>query len=400
VTDPRYVDEVLRTLWPGPEGGGTASSSPSSSGASLSLLTLPSTRRPRVVLPSRPWAASAGALRNYRTSATGARRVVARAGSVALRLGLADLLPGRRRVPARDGIHEFLSGVLEREVHVAVYLGPARAIQKPVLQVLDPHGRTIAYAKVAVNELTTRLVDHEADVLQRLTRDRLPGISTPRVLFSGPWRDRQVLVQEALVPTRSGAVSADLLRRATATVARGLGEHREPLVGGDYLTGLASRQASLPGRQVTATLAADLADLVSTPAPELSFGSWHGDWAPWNMGQAGDSLLVWDWEGFRSGVPIGFDACHHFLNDQVTVHSLPVDAAIRALFDARSALLQPLGVPEEVRSWVLRLYLHELATSYVENEEDVVGGTPLSRLDSWLGPALVLARATVRSDRG
>ena len=42
----------------------------------------------------------------------------------------------------------------------------------------------------------------------------------------------------------------------------------------------------------------------------VDFGSWHGDWAPWNMGYRDDIVQLWDWERFSSPVPIGFDAIH------------------------------------------------------------------------------------------
>ena len=40
------------------------------------------------------------------------------------------------------------------------------------------------------------------------------------------------------------------------------------------------------------------------------FGSWHGDWMPWNLLRSGTDLWVWDWERSASGVPVGLDAAH------------------------------------------------------------------------------------------
>ena len=33
----------------------------------------------------------------------------------------------------------------------------------------------------------------------------------------------------------------------------------------------------------------------------LRYGSWHGDWTPWNMAVLEDTLLVWDWSGSAPG---------------------------------------------------------------------------------------------------
>ena len=56
------------------------------------------------------------------------------------------------------------------------------------------------------------------------------------------------------------------------------------------------------------------AALESRPARRrLAFGAWHGDWTPWNMASTAGGLLVWDWERFATGVPVGFDALHYWL---------------------------------------------------------------------------------------
>ena len=43
---------------------------------------------------------------------------------------------------------------------------------------------------------------------------------------------------------------------------------------------------------------------------EIPFGSWHGDWMPWNLLRSGADLWVWDWERSATGVPVGLDAAH------------------------------------------------------------------------------------------
>jgi hypothetical protein len=43
---------------------------------------------------------------------------------------------------------------------------------------------------------------------------------------------------------------------------------------------------------------------------DLRLGAWHGDWTPWNMGWSRGKLLLWDFERFEAGAPLGLDACH------------------------------------------------------------------------------------------
>ena len=50
----------------------------------------------------------------------------------------------------------------------------------------------------------------------------------------------------------------------------------------------------------------------------LTFGAWHGDWAPWKMRPLAGRLLVWDWERFTIGGPLGYDALHFDLQQRIS----------------------------------------------------------------------------------
>ena len=78
----------------------------------------------------------------------------------------------------------------------------------------------------------------------------------------------------------------------------------------------------------------------------LTFGAWHGDWAPWNMASTERGLLVWDWERFTSGVPLGFDALHYRLQSRPGAgHRDPLTAAPPPR--GAPALLAPFGISAE-----------------------------------------------------
>ena len=388
MTHNAYLDDVLELLWPG--GSETPSGSPV-----VRLVALPNARSPRVVLPGRPWRVSSGALRHYRTSATGVRRVAARLGSLGLRLGAGELLPGRLSRPSPGGIDTHLSEMLGRRVHVSIYVGPQRAVQKPVLQLLDASGMPVAYAKVAVNATTTALIRHEAEALALLQGAGLTTVRVPTALHHGEWRSHELLVQEALLPTGPTEVAPDHLVEAAREVAA-IGRRTEPDLGrSGYVTELLGRLSAVPAQPASASLSSALHSLLESPAPSAAFGSWHGDWAPWNMARSGDQVLVWDWEGFRTGVPLGFDACHYDVAAQVTLRGVAPVMAFRALFDRRDDVLGPMGVAVEARAWTALLYVVELATSYLENGEADVAGTALSRLGDWLDDTLEAGRSAV-----
>jgi hypothetical protein len=390
MTGQSYLTEVLETLWPG------GPDTPGDARDDVRLLALPHPRSPRVVLPVRPWRVSAGALRHYRTSATGLRRLGAEAGSLGFRVGMGELLPGRGvRRPSANGIDTHLSEVLGHRVHVSLYVGPQRAVQKPVLQILDDRGHPVAFAKIALNPLTTRLIRNEAAALTRLQTADLRTVRVPRVLHHGSWNSHEVVVQEALVPSSAPGVPPDLVAAAAREVAAVDGLQEDSDAEGSYVAGLRSRLAALPDTAHTRALGGALEALPSGATPRITTGTWHGDWASWNMARSGPQVLVWDWEGFRGGVPVGFDACHHHVCDQVTFGGISAVQAFRGLLDHLDDVLGPMGVEPDARAWTALLYAVELATSYVENGEAEVAGTSLSRLDDWLDDALRSGRAAV-----
>jgi hypothetical protein len=128
---------------------------------------------------------------------------------------------------------------------------------------------------------------------------------------------------------------------------------------------------------------------------DLTLGAWHGDWAPWNMASRTDTLLVWDWERFTPGVPVGFDALHYALQRGISAarsRTSAHDAATRAVAEmvARAPeLLLPFGVVHRQAVEVTTLlYLIDLAARYVADRQ-AEAGARLGVLGSWLLPILV-----------
>jgi hypothetical protein len=120
----------------------------------------------------------------------------------------------------------------------------------------------------------------------------------------------------------------------------------------------------------------------------LTFGAWHGDWAPWNMRPLEHRMLVWDWERFTIGVPLGFDALHFDLQQRISTQSDGA-GAVRQTIAAAPGLLAPFGVttPAAVRVTAL-LYLIDLAARYLADRQ-AEAGARLGVLGSWLLPVLL-----------
>jgi hypothetical protein len=140
-----------------------------------------------------------------------------------------------------------------------------------------------------------------------------------------------------------------------------------------------------------------MADMQATAeATSLAFGSWHGDWTPWNMAFSGGRVLVWDWERFESGVPIGYDALHYQLQGAVERNNgAGAQAAAEAALFTAPMRLGSLGVRPASAVFVAALYLLEIATRYT-CDGAAKAGARLGDLSTWLLPPLSRYAARLR----
>jgi hypothetical protein len=395
----RYLHQLLDLLWPSPATvtfGGPVSGRPAPRGggrtAETEFILLLGMRRPRLLIPASS-RAGAAAVRGYGQPASRAARLGARALSLALASGAGrTVLRSRIRVhtpPGTDTIESFLQAALGRDILMSMYLGAARANRKPVLQLLTPRGQPVGFAKIGSSPLTRALVQAERDALIRLGRAGLSDVMVPEVLHYGEWREMNVLVLSALpVWLRRRPVSEARLAAAMSSVASVGGLRREPLTAGSYWQRLAGRLAAADeGAQRDALLGA--LDTLSARAGDarLALGSWHGDWTPWNMASTSGGLLVWDWERFTDGVPLGFDALHYKLQREVVPgHREPRAAAADCIQGAPQSLAA-FGLDAGEARITATLYLADLATRYLADRQ-AQAGARLGSPEAWLIPAI------------
>jgi hypothetical protein len=214
-------------------------------------------------------------------------------------------------------------------------------------------------------------------------------VTVPSVAHAGQWRGHQVLVQTALPVWRPRApLAADRLARAMREVAGCCGTSRGWLATSPYWAELRERLAAVADRADGAALGAAARTLAERAGDtELRYGAWHGDWAPWNMATLADTLLVWDWERFTLGVPMGFDALHYELQRRIQVDPDAAGAVERTVTRA-PLLLAPFDVPGEAAELTALLYLIDLATRYLADRQ-AEAGARLGVLGTWLLPVLV-----------
>jgi hypothetical protein len=413
-----YLREVCELLWP-PTAEmtlyGGAHGWPQISGArpralggngrpqGRDFVLIPGVRHPRLLVPAVPRAAAA-ALRQYGQPWS----LAARMGVTAFALGLASGLGGtllgvRVRVtapPEAESIESYLKSVLSPDIRVSIRLGPARANRKPVLQLHTTAGAPAGFVKIGFNALTRDLVRAESASLTRLERAGLAGITVPRVLHHDRWHGLDVLVLTSLpVWQRRRALTPAQLAGAMDTVARVDGLQQGGPAGEAYLRRLRERlDAADPGAERSALHQALDTIAATGLTAGLTFGAWHGDWSPWNMASTTGGLLVWDWERFAPGVPLGFDALHYWLQSEVVPqHRDPLAAANDCVVHA-PALLAPFGIAGAQARLIAALYLADVATRYLVDRQ-AQAGAPLGAPGTWLIPALVGEVAQFRAQQ-
>jgi hypothetical protein len=362
----------------------------------------PSVHHPRLLIPGYPRNAAAVALRSYGGRLNPKARWAYRGMTVAMRATAGRSLGPTFGVVApdgvrRSGIDDYLGTVLGVRVAVAAHLSRPRANRKPVLQALvADHTDPAAFVKVGVNPLTRDLVSREADALRRLGSLDLGIIRVPGVLDHGDFHGDSVLTLETLPTWQRGRLPHDDELEAAAATIAAIGRHSA----GDL------RESGMWDR-----LCADLDGLPSTPlfdrlrqardrlaqratAKEVETGASHGDWSPWNMWHTQGRLLVWDWERFATGVPVGSDLVHYHLQELLVVQRLDLRGAAQAVIDAAPQRLRNSVPDAEVARITAIAHLLSLAIRY-ERDGQAAAGLRFGRTEDWLLPVLEASLAAV-----
>jgi hypothetical protein len=238
---------------------------------------LPSSASPRWVLPRRPRAVAREALQVYQPVTPKAQ-----AGWEAARL-IATL--GGCRIMRRGQAPPFeIREMLAAHVPPRGTFALARANHpdRYVALILSEQRGPVAVAKLALSEPGREALWREAQSLESLGKLLPEPLVAPQVLDQTPG----VLLLEAVswTPRRRPW-------RLSEEVAYSLGRFFR-----------AGQEAHPLGGPVHR---------------ERPIGPAHGDFAPWNLLQAGSRMVVVDWEAAFEGAPPFFDLCHYFFQSHV-----------------------------------------------------------------------------------
>lgn len=371
-----YLHECVALLWPQTAGD---------------LVVLPGRRTPRIAVPARPRRAAAAATLRYTAQQPWRDRVAAFTLAGASLAGADRLRPRVESAGAPGGngdaesVDDLLGRVLGERVVCSLAITAARANRKPVLQVFDRRGRTVAFAKVGISPVARRLVDAEAEALA-VASAALPSlVVVPTPVHHGTWGETSVLVTTPLPlgrrirPRARRPELADAMRAVAA-----LGSEDGLAAYLDELVEQADALAAGPWRGV-------LGDLrTAIRAKALRTGAWHGDWTPWNCARDRSRILLWDLERFDRPVPLGFDALHYALNEEVRERGVDFVAAAAHLHTVAPELLRPWHLDDEAAQLTCACYLYDLAMRYLA--DDVVRTDPMAgQPERWALPVITAA---------
>lgn len=339
--------ETLRDLWPKSEQAQVSHQDRGARGergASPGFLVVPNAAAPRILIPAGNAPAAAASMRRY-SAAISLRETLQRWGlAMGLQVGAAGLLL-RDRVQLDSsgtaGLMSHLEAVFSQSVSVSLSVGPARANRKPVLQVFDAKGRSLAFVKVGDSATASGHVMREAESLRVLGTQQFSSIELPSLIDMSQWNGMAVLVMSALDtrPVARGPGLARLRGRAVDELAAAFRQPRATLAQTPMWTALRADCLLLLDEEIR-TLYGNCLDRVESQFPDrlLDVGAWHGDFSPWNMAQRSHKLQLWDWERFELGVPAGMDRVHYALNRHLRTAGTTMQTVLDGLEKGAPAL--------------------------------------------------------------
>jgi hypothetical protein len=357
---------------------------PAAQGDTETFAIFPHASRPHLLVPVASRRAAAAALAGYSNvhDANSSIRLAKALLALGLRVGAGGVLLSDRvslarvddnpdAAPPHLNLKPHLEEVLgRRDLEIAVRIGTMRPNRKPLLQILTKSGECLGYAKIGWNELTRALVRNEARMLTSFMERASPPatFAVPRLLHSGQWHDLELVIVSPLEAGHwwSSVVARDLPVAATRELGELNGLERMPLAESAYWRGSRERSASIEGPGADALREALERLEERYGETELVFGSWHGDWAPWNARRLGNLLVIWDWERSGKCVPRGLDGVHWLFHVELKVRGHSPRRAAEKVLRHETAVADALELaPEHVRLLVLLDQL-EMALRFAE----------------------------------
>jgi hypothetical protein len=252
--------------------------------------------------------------------------------------------------------------------------------------------------KVGTSELTRALAGREAAALAQVAASSNHLITAPAVINFSDYEGLSVLTLAPLPTWQSGRLPNDDEVAAAAAAVADLGPRTVgSLTESPLWQRISADLARLSGAVTYPRLLAAF-EVIERQAEGIAFetGAFHGDWSPWNMWQTKETLLVWDWERFATGVPIGADLIHYRLQQLNVGGSDLQDSARTVIAEAPARLAHCVADPAAARI-VAITHLLTLAVRY-ETDQQAAAGSRTGDIQKWLLP-VIEASLDIHDDR-
>jgi len=227
-------------------------------------------------------------------------------------LGLFPLIVRDRLVVAKkkgeasgmpaEGLRSLVERLLNKEaLEISLLRRPRKYYGKTTAQVMDKKGRIFAYAKIATRPQAKRLLEDEANTLEKLEQLKLQTAHIPRLIYFGQIEQDTILVQAVEYPLKPGPLHLSnqhisFLGEIFHKTSQRWRFEESPLrlsLQRD-IQGLATSNADGWGELLQITLER-LRQRFSQQ--EIPLGLAHQDFVPWNTCRNKEKqLVVFDWE--------------------------------------------------------------------------------------------------------
>ena len=350
---------------------------------------LPSAAKPYVLIPRQPVLA-AEAVRELANPVVTSLSVAEGLLALGLRSGIPQrvrpelvhfCLPLDADEPRSPLLAHFQRFFGRDDLSLAVIVGTVRPNRKPVLKVITSDGTCLGFAKVGWNRVTRALLANEADALEAIAGLATPprSFAAPEVLERREVAGYDVLLLKPLPHSRRGMKKPSRFPvEAAKEIASLRGVESTVLSASAYWAELNARieAATWDEYGPASGLLARAMELLETKhgTREVAFGTWHGDFIPWNMKRAEGTLYIWDWERSSSSAPVGLDAARYDLDLRMKIKRESPEKAVRASAMSLGPVLEELGAPAGTATLVTTLHALEMVLRFQEARKAGVEG--------------------------
>lgn len=208
---------------------------------------------------------------------------------------------------------DHLRTVLGRsDLTFAIALGNPGSRRKPMIKVLTPKGRALAYAKIGWNGVTNALVRNEVSTLTALKG--IPrSFVVPDILHEEEWNGRYFCLLSA--PNLRATPASPGMTDAHLNAVRDLAAERTCLIPprqSAFWHRLQGELENTPDSYHSRLLCQAVARIEERFGDQpLPFHPSHGDFTPWNVHVLGRELYLLDWEDADASAPAAYDLFHY-----------------------------------------------------------------------------------------